>query len=71
MNWGGFNLYIGDPEREDQDDQEVFYLFNFFLLLKTRTKKIITSSRRSRTVDSGKIISEVEAANSICKLYFM
>ena len=47
--------------REDQDGQEVFYLFNFFLLLKTRTKKIIASSRRSRTVDSGEVISEVEA----------
>ena len=51
--------------REDQDGKEVFYLFTFFLLLKTRTKKIIASSRSSRTVDSGEVISEVEAANTM------
>ena len=40
--------------------QRAFLLRQFFLLLKTRTKNIIASSRRSRTVDGGEVISEVE-----------
>ena len=52
---------IGDPERIKMAKRFFIYLFTFFLLLKTRTKKIIASSRRSRTVDSGEVISEVEA----------
>ena len=41
--------------------QRGFLFRKFFLLLKTRTKNIIASSRRSRTVDGGEVISEVEA----------
>ena len=64
MNGEYLNPYIGDPERIKMAKRFFIYLL-FFLLLKTRTKKIIASSRRSRTVDSGEVISEVEAPNTM------
>ena len=48
--------------KEDQDGKVVFYFIKFFLLLRTKTKKITASSRR---VDSREVISEVEASNSM------